>query len=180
VSTVPPNVLPRMSLARYLDYERSQDVRHEFVDGYLYAMTGASERHERIALNIAAALSVHLRGSSCRAFKGDLRIAVGEDHYYPDVFVTCGPERPDGYSRDDPVLIVEVLSTSTARHDRGDKRLAYETLPTLKEYVLVWQDRDRVEIRTVRDGEVRVLESREDELRLESVGFAMTLAELYD
>ena len=176
---VSPSVLPRMSVEQYLEYERSQEIRHELVDGHLYAMTGASEMHERIAMNLAAALSVHLRGSPCRAYKGDLKIAVGDDHYYPDVFVTCGPDRPDGYSRDDPVLIVEVLSPNTQRHDRGDKLLAYRTLPTLKEYVLVSQDRVRVELRTADDGAVLALESPEDVLTLASVGFSMTLADLY-
>lgn len=178
--TVSPNVLPRMSVDEYLAYEHSQDVRHEFVDGYLYAMIGASERHERIAANLLAALVVHLRGSSCRAYKGDLKIVGGEDHYYPDVFVTCGPERPDGYSRDDPTVVVEVLSPSTARNDRGDKRLAYESLATLRDYVLVWQDRTRVEVRVRGDDAPRVLESPEDVLRLESIEFECRVAELYD
>ena len=176
---VSPNALPRMSVEQYLEYEHSQEIRHEFVDGYLYAMTGASELHERICANLLAALVVHLRGSPCRAYEGDLKIAVGEDYYYPDVFVTCGPDRPKGYSRDDPTLIVEVLSTSTARNDRGDKRLAYESLPTLKEYVLVWQDRTRVEVRACETGVVRVHEADDDVLRLDSVGFETRVKELY-
>ena len=171
--------LPRMSVEEYLEFERTQTVRHELVDGHPYAMGGASEMHERIAANLLAALVVHLRGTSCRAYKGDLKISVGEDHYYPDVFVTCGPDRPEGYSRDDPVLVVEVLSTSTARTDRGEKRLACERLPTLKEYVLVSQDRTRVEVRTVADGTVRTLESEDDVLRLDSIGFACAVAEIY-
>lgn len=178
--SVSPSVLPRMSVAEYLEYEHSQEIRHELVDGYLYAMGGASERHERLALNLAAALSVHLRGTSCRAFKGDLKIAVGEDHYYPDVFVACGLPNPDGYSRDDPVVVIEVLSPSTQRHDIGDKRLAYASLPTLKEYVLVWQDRERVEVRTIEDDSVRLLEAADDVLRLPSLDFSMTLADLYE
>ena len=177
--TVSPNTLPRMSVEEYLDYEHSQDVRHEFVDGYLYAMTGASERHERIAANLLISLGMHLRGSPCRAYKGDLKLTVGEDHYYPDVFVTCGPDRPDGYSRDDPVVIAEVLSPSTARNDRGDKRLAYESLETLSEYVLVWQDRTRVEVRRRGEPEPQVLESLDDVLRLDSIDFAVPLGELY-
>ena len=167
------------TLAEYLAIEPEGNVRHEFVDGYLYAMTGASERHERICANLLAALVVHLQGSPCRAYKGGLRIAVGEDHYYPDVFVTCGPDRPDGYWRDDPTLIVEVLSTSTARNDRGDKRLAYERLPTLKEYVLVWQDRTRVEARACETGAVRVHEAGDDVLRLDSIGFETRVEALY-
>ena len=176
---VSPNVLPRMSVAEYLAYEHSQDIRHEFVDGYLYAMTGASELHERIASNLLVALGVHLRGSPCRAYKGDLKIAVGDDHYYPDVFVTCGADRPEGYSRDDPTLIVEVLSPSTARNDRGDKRLAYESLTSLREYVLVWQDRTRVEVWVRGRDAPLVLESPDEMLRLDSIGFEVRVGELY-
>ena len=175
----PAPSLPRMSVEEYLEFERVQPVRHELVDGYPYAMGGASEMHERIAANLLAALVVHLRGTPCRAYKGDLKIAVGEDHYYPDLFVTCGPDRPEGYSRSDPVLVVEVLSTSSARTDRGEKRLAYERLPTLEEYVLVSQDRTRVEVRTVAEGEVRTLESADDVLELDSIGFSCPVAELY-
>ena len=180
---VPPATPPRLTLEEYLAFEHAQEIRHEFVDGYLYGMTGASERHERIAMNLALALGVHLRGSPCRVFKGDLKLAVGEDRYYPDLFVACGEPRPEGYSRDDPVLIVEVLSPSTARNDRGEKWLAYATLPSLREYVLVWQDRTRIERRTIAaaggPGGTEVLESPSDTLRLESVRLAVTLGEIY-
>jgi len=114
VQLVSPDVLPRMTVDQYLEYEHSQEIRHELVDGYLYAMAGASESHEQIATNLLIAIGSHLRGSPCRAYKGDLKIAVGDDFYYPDVFVTCGPERPDGFSRSDPVLIIEGSSARRA------------------------------------------------------------------
>ena len=176
---VSPASLPRMSPAEYLEYEHSQEIRHELVDGYLYAMTGASERHERIATNLVIAIGAHLRGTPCRVYKSDLKLVVGDDFYYPDVFVACGPTDPQAYSRNDPVVVIEVLSPPTQRHDRGDKRLAYASLPTLKEYVLVWQDRSRVEVRTAADDALRVLESAEETLRLDSIDFSMTLEELY-
>ena len=176
---VSPSSLPRMNVQQYLDYEASQDIRHELVDGYLYAMTGASERHEQLSMNLAAALSVHLRGGACRVYKSDLKIAVGNDFYYPDVFVSCGEANPDGYSRSDPVMIAEVLSPSTQRNDRGDKRLAYESLPSLREYVLIWQDRIRVEVRTVDSPDVQVLEASNDVISLASLDFTITLEALY-
>lgn len=173
-----PEALPRMTPEAYLAYEHDQSIRHELVDGYLYAMTGASDRHEEIALNLAAALRVHLRGSPCRVYKGDLKIRVADDFYYPDVFVRCSPERGDPYFKTDPVLIAEVLSPGTQRYDRGDKRLAYFSLPTLREYVLIAQDRMRVEI-IRRDREVEALDRSDQTLCLESVGFSLPLAELY-
>ncbi len=81
VEQLQTDVLPRMTVEEYLKFENAQDVRHEFVDGYVYAMTGAREMHERISLNLASSLNVHLRGTPCRAWKGDLKLAVGKDYY---------------------------------------------------------------------------------------------------
>ena len=176
-----PESLPRLDPEAYLDYEREQSLRHELVDGYLYAMTGSSDRHEEIALNLAASLRVHLRGSSCRVYKGDLKLRVADDFYYPDVFVRCGVDRGDAYFKTDPVLIAEVLSPSTQRYDRGDKRLAYFRLPSLREYLLISQDRMFVEVHDVRrPGQALRLEQPGDVLTLESVDFPMALAELYE
>ena len=176
-----PESLPRLGPEAYLEYEREQSLRHELVDGYLYAMTGSSDRHEEIALNLAAALRVHLKGTPCRAYKGDLKLRVADDFYYPDVFVRCGENRGDAYFKTDPVVIAEVLSPSTQRYDRGDKRLAYFQLPSLREYLLIAQDRMAVEFLDIKrpDQVVRLVRS-EDVLRLKSVDFAMTLAELYE
>lgn len=175
-----PEALPRMKPERYLAYEREQPIRHELVDGYLYATTGASDRHEEIALNLAAELRQAVRGTSCRVYKGDLKIRVADDFYYPDVFVRCSDERGDPYFKTDPVMIAEILSPGTQRHDRGDKRLAYFSLPTLQEYLLIAQDRVRVEV--YRGDSLRLaelLETTEAVLRLESVEFEMSLGELY-
>lgn len=178
---ISPEALPRMTPKEYLAYEKDQPIRHELVDGYLYAMTGASDRHEEIALNLAAALRVHLRGKRCRVYKGDLKIRAADDFYYPDVFVRCSEERGDPYFKTDPVLIAEVLSPGTQRYDRGDKRLAYFGLPTLQEYILIAQDQMRVDVyrRNAYERTER-LEAAEDVLRLESVDLAISLRELYE
>ncbi len=177
---ISPEALPRMTVEEYLDYEHSQEIRHELVDGYLYAMGGASEKHERIAGNLFAALSIHLRGSDCRAYKSNLKVAVGDDYYYPDIFVACGSSNGNNYVRTDPVVIVEVLSPTTQRHDRGDKRLVYETIDTLEQYVLVWQDTMRVEIRDTKLGVVTTYEAPSDELMLTRIDFSVDLARLYE
>jgi len=178
--TLSPESLPRMSPNEYLNYENSQEIRHELVDGYLYAMTGASDRHEEITLNLVASLHAHLRGSSCRAYKGDLKIRQQDDFYYPDVFVRCSEERGDPYFKTDPVLVAEVLSPSTQRYDQGDKRMAYWSLPTLQEYILIWQDRMRVELTRRDQPDTIVLEKPDDMLVLDSVDFSFTLADLYE
>jgi Uma2 family endonuclease len=175
-----PEALPRMTPAEYLAYEAGQPIRHELVDGYLYGMTGASDRHEEIALNLAAALQMHLRSTPCRVYKGDLKIRVADDFYYPDIFVRCSEQRGDPYFKTDPVMVAEVLSPSTLRYDRGDKRLAYLSLPTLQEYILIAQDEMAVEIyRRGHNAPPEKLNKAGDRLQLTSVNFAITLAELY-
>lgn len=172
--------LPRMLPAEYLEYESNQSIRHELVDGYLYAMTGASDRHEEIALNLAAALRMHLRDTPCRVYKGDLKIRVADNFYYADVFARCDKHRGDPYFKTDPVLVAEVLSPSTQRHDRGDKRLAYLSLPTLQEYVLISQEEISVEVfRREQMGIPEKLSKASDILRLQSVDFEITLGDLY-
>ena len=175
-----PETLPRMRPEEYLEYECNQSIRHELVDGYLYAMTGASDRHEEIALNLAAALRMHLRDTPCRVYKGDLKIRIADDFYYADVFVRCEAHRRDPYFKTDPVLIAEVLSPSTQRYDRGDKRLAYQSLPTLREYILIAQDHMAVEVyRSEQPNIAEKLDQPDEILRLASVDFAIELRELY-
>jgi Uma2 family endonuclease len=176
-----PESLPRLPPDEYLAYEQQQQLRHELVDGYLYAMTGASDRHEEIALNLAAALRTHLRGGPCRVYKGDLKIRVANDFYYPDVFVRCGQDPGDAYFKTDPVLIAEVLSPSTQRYDRGDKRLAYSTLATLQDYVLISQDRMYVELYVAGSSTAsQCLQQPDYTLHFASVDFSISLAELYE
>jgi len=125
----------------YLEMELTSPIKHEYVAGRLFAMTGASDAHNIIALNLASILRNHLRGSPCRVFMSDLKLKVGEAdaYYYPDLMVSC-EKAPDSHYREQPVLIVEVLSDSTAKQDTGGKWRAYQTLETLREYALVAQE----------------------------------------
>lgn len=142
----------KVSEEDYLALEARSPVRHEYVAGDVYAMTGASLRHNVIALNIAALLRAHLRGTPCRAFVADakLRIAKAGAYYYPDVMVTCDPRHLTVSSDDQvveaPKLVIEVLSTSTEAVDRREKLIAYRGIPSLLEYVLVAQDEAKIEI----------------------------------
>lgn len=136
----------RISVDDYLAFEQTSKIRHDLVDGCLYAMTGASDRHEELTANLLAILHSHLKGSGCRVYGSNLKIRIGDDFLYPDLFVRCATERGDPFFKTDPTLVVEVLSPSTQEYDRGDKRLAYQSLATLQEYVLVAQDTPAVEI----------------------------------
>lgn len=170
----------------YLALEESSDTRHEYVAGQAYAMTGGSQRHNRIALNIASMLLAALRGRPCQVFMSDVKLSIAQDqsYYYPDAMVTCGQERQAANESNlvsDPLLVVEVLSPSTESIDRREKLAAYRRLASVQEYVLVSQDQHFVEVYR-REGEIgwRYLAYEPgDVLNLASVEVEMPIAELY-
>ncbi len=129
------------TVEEYLEFEKTSQVRHEYVDGQIYLMDGDSKNHNRIAGGLGSLLNQHLADSNCEAFIENVKLRVRPTlFYYPDVVVTCGPvdvDDEDDYVIDDPVLVVEVLSKSTARIDRTEKLREYQYLPNLREYVLV-------------------------------------------
>ncbi len=135
-----------LTVEEYLEGEKYAETRHEYERGRVVAMVGASRTHNRIAVNLTTALDVHLRGGLCQVFMADMKVRVDECFYYPDVVVGCDPEDRHEYFLLRPRLIVEVLSETTEQRDRMDKRLAYQALASLEEYVLVAQDRRQVEI----------------------------------
>lgn len=142
---------PALSEAEYLDMERASSVKHEYYGGAIFAMGGASEAHNLIASNLNASLHSQLRGRGCRISPSDMRLKVLQSglYTYPDLSVVCGPPEFASPSRRDtlvnPLLIVEILSPSTERYDRGEKFQHYRGVPSLQEYLLVAQDRMRIE-----------------------------------
>lgn len=172
-----------LSVTAYLEGERDGSVRHEYVDGQVYAMAGSSDRHNRISINFTSRLDAHLTTSSCDVFMADMKIMVAPVvFYYPDVVVTCDNPIPDNYYRTEPRLIVEVLSPSTERIDRNEKLFAYRRVSSLEEYVLVSQDRTLVEIyRRQTNGEWshEIFTNQDDEILLASVNLTMNLQDIY-
>jgi Uma2 family endonuclease len=161
----------RLSAEEYLLFEESAKVRHEFVDGELFAMTGGTKAHELITLNIATSLKSSLKGSGCRVYANGLKVRTDavNSFYYPDVLVDCGSyDKSDKYT-ETPVIIFEVLSPSTAATDRREKLVAYRRITSLKAYVIVQQTRRRIEVwRKVEQGNWIVEEiGPEDEIALE-------------
>ena len=129
-----------MTAEEFLAWDETQPERFEFVRGEIFAMTGAAEGHVTVTLNVAMALRQHLRGTPCRTFMLDmkLRVQAADAYFYPDVMVTCSPaDKGQPLIKSEPLLLVEVLSPSTASRDRGDKFAAYRLLPSLLEYVLI-------------------------------------------
>ena len=141
-----------LSISDYLQGEQHSPIRHEYLNGEIFAMTGGSEEHNRIAGNLYAALLSHLRGSGCKTFIADMKVQIQDGvnrsdiFYYPDVMVTCDPQDQQRYYKTRPCLIVEVLSPSTEKLDRREKRLNYQTLASLQDYLLVRQDRAEVDL----------------------------------
>jgi Uma2 family endonuclease len=136
-----------MTSAEYLAWEAAQTERHEFVNGEVFvvngeisAMAGAEDRHVTVTLNVAMALRQCLRGTPCRTFLTDMKlhVAAANSYFYPDVMVTCSAaDLASPLSKSEPVLLVEVLSPSTAAYDRGEKFAQYRRIPALQEYMLV-------------------------------------------
>jgi Uma2 family endonuclease len=178
----------KFSLDDYLLWEAEQSERHEYLNGEVFAMTGARDTHNTIALNIASALRSALRGSPCRAFIADmkLRIDVANAAFYPDVMVTCDPrdKTPEtDLAKQHPVLIVEVLSDSTSAYDRGLKFEHYRKIDTLKEYLLVEQDRRHADLFRRREDDSRWVlyaSGATDDVVLDSVGVQLSMDTLFE
>lgn len=167
----------------YLAGEEGSDVRHEYLAGEVYAMSGASARHNIICGNLFAALHHHLAGGPCRVFMSDLkvRLKVLEEvyYYYPDVMVACRPEDDASHYRELPCVIVEVMSETTERIDRREKALAYREIPALEEYVLISQDRPEIIVYRRADNWASERPAPDGALNLKSLSFSMPVAALY-
>jgi Uma2 family endonuclease len=178
----------RYTPEEYLALEREAEYKSEYVNGCIYAMAGASRAHILITGNIGGELRARLRGSPCETYTNDMRVKVSPTgmYAYPDVAVVCEePLFEDGHVDTllNPVLIVEVLSASTEAYDRGDKFAHYETVPSLREYILVAQNRPRIE-RYVRQPDGQWLRSvatgLQDTIHLAAIGCDLPLAEVYE
>ena len=135
-----------VTIKDYLEGELHSKIKHEYIDGQVYAMAGASTNHNRIVANLSRELGNHLRHTACEPFASDMKVQVAEDFYYPDVLVVCNHQGNDFGVTDAPILIVEVLSKATRKIDQTLKRHAYQSLASLQEYVVIEQDFVDVEI----------------------------------
>lgn len=125
----------------YLAGEKVSEIKHEYVDGDVYAMAGASKNHERLAGNIYRKFGNHLENSPCEPFASDMKVRTPNASYrYPDCMVVCDDTSGDEYYAATPIILVEVISRSTRKTDEQIKRLEYMNIVTLKEYVLIEQD----------------------------------------
>ncbi|AUB85090.1 Uma2 family endonuclease [Candidatus Thiodictyon syntrophicum] len=179
---------PHVTAQEYLAWERRQETRHEYVDGEIYAMTGASREHNLVCGNTFAALHAQLRATPCEVYNNDMRVKVSETgiYTYPDIVIACADPQFEDAEVDtllNPTLIIEVLSDSTEHYDRGTKFQHYRTLASLQDYLLVAQTESRVE-HYVREAGSRWLLTEyrglDDKLELVSVGCRLLLREMYE
>lgn len=169
-----------ISVEEYIEGEKLSDTRHEFVGGEVFSMVGASQAHDLIVGAFQFALYGHLRGTACRVFSGTMKLRIGDDFYYPDVVVTCDKSDAEPLYVERPSLIVEVLSPSTVMRDTHEKLLAYQAIASLREYVLVEQDRREIRVyrRTGVSWEMASVTGTES-LQLASVDVSVPLDEIY-
>jgi Uma2 family endonuclease len=172
-----------ISVEEYLDIEHQSSIRHEYRYGLVYAMTGGTDNHDRIALNLLSIINLQLGDSDCRFHSGNVKVNDRDDfYYYPDAFVTCDlRDREHRYIKRFPKLIVEVLSPGTQAFDMGDKAEDYQQIDSLQEYVLISQQSQHVECRrrTAENlWETQVYEAG-DRIVLSSINLAFDIAELY-
>lgn len=175
----------KLSPEEYLTQEEKSLVKHEYINGDVYEMAGASSAHVTIAGNVFFLLKAHLRGSNCRVFISALKVRIERLNifYYPDVIVTCDEkDRELNYYKKAPQIIIEILSESSESFDRGDKFADYRTLESLQEYVLISQRTKRVDLFTRKNSNSWELTSfnEEENLTLNSINFTCAVSDLYE
>lgn len=171
-----------VSVEEYLAGEERAQVRHEYVAGRLFGMSGASRAHNTIAGNLFAAIGERLRGGPCRVFISDVKVRIRalDAFYYPDVVVACEPDDREAYWVEKPRLLIEVLSATTEAIDRREKLVAYQRIESLEEYVLVEQTRRAIEIYRRIGGEWTLESVDEGLVRLASVDLSIPIEAVYE
>ncbi len=174
--------------SQYLVFERESDLKHEFMDGEVYVMSGASRPHNVIVGNIIAAIHPQLRRQPCEVYPSDMKVRspVTGSYFYPDITVACDSIEVDPTDGDillNPIVVIEVLSSSTEGYDRGKKFLRYRELESLQEYVLISQDAPHIEcFRREADGGWHFQDAMDDETEVDliSIDCTLRLADVYE
>lgn len=173
------------SVSEYFALEQDSQTRHEYLDGEIIPMGGASRAHNIIVFNLGAVIRPHLRGTSCRLGGSDMKVFIASANraYYPDLMVSCGDPGAgaDDYTETQPLLIVEVLSPTTATIDRSEKRLNYQRLDSLQECLLISQHEALLELyRRQPEGWMYIGYGADDEIELTSIDLRLPVAVIYE
>ena len=179
-----PKLKPKISIQDYLEGEKVSQIKHEYIDGEVYAMAGTSKSHNRIIKNLLDRLGNHLRGSDCEPFFVDIKVYIEKFNrfYYPDLIIVCGEDNESEYYTKKPTLIIEVLSPSTSLTDRREKMFAYKEIESLQEYVMIEQNKMFAEIYRRRDFDNLwswIEFEADEEIEFASIDFKMPMTEIY-
>ena len=188
MAALPQHIPASMTEVEYLEFERASELRHEYYNGETFAMSGASEEHNLIASSVHFLLYGQLRGRPCKVYQSDMRVKIEATklYTYPDLIVMCGDTQLVDDEFDtllNPVVIIEVLSPSTERYDRGKKFQHYREISSLQEYVLITQDSPRIERYLLQNNgkwEFTDVKGLDAKIELTSIDCVLDLAEAYE
>ena len=175
-----PQTQRPISPEEYLQGELLTDIKHQLIDGEVYAMSGASANHNILTGNVFSEIKIQLKRTKCQAFMSDMKLRVDDDFFYPDVMVVCGEDSENEYYKTSPVIIVEVLSKTTRKFDQTSKRLRCQTIPTLEEYVLIEQDKGEIQIFSRQHNWQSAFYYLGDQINFHSLGVTVDVEDIYD
>lgn len=171
-----------LSVEAYLLAERDADVKHEYIDGYIYAMAGASDIHNTIAGNTFATLFNYIKANQlpCKPYMSDMKLKTAKRVFYPDIMVVCNnQDNEDNYYKTSPKLIIEVLSKSTRKTDKTLKRLCYQNIASLEEYAVIEQDICEIEVFRKKDNWQSTYYYLGDDIIFDSLQLSVAVVDLY-
>lgn len=177
---LPNYKVAHISETDYLQNEELSDIKHEYFDGEIFAMSGAKANHQRIKGNVFAEVRQHLKGTPCEAFQSDMKVRAdkGNKYFYPDVVISCNQDGESDFT-ESPRLIIEVLSNSTRKFDKDLKRKIYQAIPSLEEYVLIEQDHVEIEISRKSEDWYSSYYFLGDNVVFESIGLTLSILDVY-
>jgi Uma2 family endonuclease len=178
----------KLTVEEYLQWEKASSQKHEFYRGEVFAMSGASARHNVISKNLTRDLATALKGHPCQPYGSDFRVHIPENTLftYPDISIVCGDivsseEDEDSFLH--PTIVIEILSPSTKSYDRGEKFKLYRDIPTLKEYILVDSESINIEAWRINEKnkwELHEYNSLDQQLQLPTLSLTLSLADIYE
>lgn len=178
----------KVSVEEYLQFERDSLEKHEFYQGEVFAMAGAGRRHNKIFSNLFGPIAYRLKGKTCQPFGSDMRVHIPENTLftYPDISVFCSDILSSNEDEDtviQPSVLIEILSPSTKRYDRGEKFKLYRDIPTLKEYILIDSEAIRIEAFRINDKghwELEEYKQLSESLKIPTIEVDIELSEIYE